>query len=209
MKPLLPLLRTLGRHCSSPAAPIDTAAKQTFGGMSQQTFTKLVEEMCPFVKNIMPLEVLNIAKGKLTVKLPFKPDYIGNALVPAMHGGVAASIIDHVGGFAAWSCIDSPQSMIATIDLRIDYLRPAPLEDLECEGKVIHFGPKKQLIRVDIALYSSKDKDRYKPIATGRGTWKSYFAKQLLDNADTVAAIVDGGTMQGAIDKLVEKAETK
>ena len=48
--------------------------------------------------------------GFLKVRLPFQSHFVGNVAVPAMHGGVVASLIDHVAGFAAWTLLDDPSS---------------------------------------------------------------------------------------------------
>ena len=47
---------------------------------------------------------------------------------PALHGGVVSTLLDTCGGAAVWTQIE-PNDRVATVDLRIDYLRPGPLAD--------------------------------------------------------------------------------
>jgi acyl-coenzyme A thioesterase PaaI-like protein len=57
--------------------------------------------------------------------LPFKHDLVGSLRIPALHGGVAATFIDHCSGLCAWSVLRDPHQTVSTIDLRVDYLSPA------------------------------------------------------------------------------------
>ena len=43
---------------------------------------------------------------------------------PLRNGGVVTALLDHVGGLAVFSTLTQP-GMVATLDLRIDYQRPA------------------------------------------------------------------------------------
>lgn len=94
-------------------------------------------------------------------------------MTSAFHGGVAATIVDHAGGFVAWSSLSNPRLTVSTVDLRIDYLAPARYiegGELFVEGLVIDQGTK--LIRSDVILYDSVEKKR--KIAVGRGTFNIY-----------------------------------
>lgn len=57
--------------------------------------------------------------------LPFKPELIANLRLPALHGGVTASLIDHCSGLCAWSTLRDPHQTLSTVDIRVDYLSPA------------------------------------------------------------------------------------
>jgi uncharacterized protein (TIGR00369 family) len=54
-----------------------------------------------------------------------------------LHGGVVATMLDTAATFAL---IDSTGTDWSTVDLRIDYLRPAPVAPLEVRGRVIQAG---------------------------------------------------------------------
>lgn len=58
------------------------------------------------------------------VHVAYSPQLIGNPETGVIHGGVITTILDHVSGMAVSNALPSRRE-IATLDLRIDYLRPA------------------------------------------------------------------------------------
>jgi uncharacterized protein (TIGR00369 family) len=54
-----------------------------------------------------------------------------------LHGGIVATLLDTAATFAL---IDATGTDWSTVDLRIDYLRPAPVAPLEVRGLVLHAG---------------------------------------------------------------------
>jgi len=69
------------------------------------------------------------------------------------HGGVAASIIDSSVGLALYSLLSSGQ-LIATIELKVNYLRPASAGPLTSTGRIIYKGKR-------IAVGESEVRDRH------------------------------------------------
>lgn len=63
-------------------------------------------------------------RGRATLMLPYKDELVGNRKTGVLHGGVITSLIDNTSGLCIWSMLDEPEAL-ATLDLRIDYLRPA------------------------------------------------------------------------------------
>jgi uncharacterized protein (TIGR00369 family) len=59
-----------------------------------------------------------------SVKLPYDAKLVGNPDTGVLHGGAITSLIDATCGLAMFMTLASPMR-IATLDLRIDYLRPA------------------------------------------------------------------------------------
>lgn len=75
-----------------------------------------------------------IEKGRVIMRLPWRADLVGNAETGVLHGGAITSLIDTAGGMAVMTMLKN-RVAIATIDLRIDYLKPAkPREDLFAEA---------------------------------------------------------------------------
>ncbi|MDX1594364.1 MAG: PaaI family thioesterase [Gammaproteobacteria bacterium] len=70
------------------------------------------------------LEVVDYAPGSATLRCAHRPELVGDPVTGVVHGGVITSILDSVCGLACFLGLDEPQA-IATLDLRIDYLRPA------------------------------------------------------------------------------------
>ncbi|KPC49960.1 PaaI family thioesterase [Amantichitinum ursilacus] len=71
-------------------------------------------------------------RGRATLELPFNDKLIGNPDTRVIHGGVVTSLIDTCSGTAIYTLLGGPEPL-ATLDLRIDYLRPArPDASLYC-----------------------------------------------------------------------------
>ena len=62
------------------------------------------------------------AEGWLT--LPYQPLFVGDTASGAVHGGVVTTMLDDACGVAVQLAMPE-RSAIATLDLRIDYMRPA------------------------------------------------------------------------------------
>lgn len=138
-------------------------------GMPGAVFIKVAEDACPFIRDTITCKVTRLEPGKMTMSMPYKPAFIGNPVSKVLHGGVAAALIDHVGGFAAMSSIQDKSMLLATVDLRIDYLCPAPPEMIHCDAEVI--STKKTLVRADIIAWNA---DRTQKIAIGRALYSMY-----------------------------------
>ena len=66
----------------------------------------------------------SIGEGRARMRLPFSPNLVGDRKQDILHGGVLTALLDNVGGSATMSALP-PETVIATLDLRIDYMRPA------------------------------------------------------------------------------------
>lgn len=73
-------------------------------------------------------------RGAVAVRLPYHERLVGNPETGVLHGGVITTLVDTVCGIAVYSALPALVP-IATLDLRIDYLKPAtPGRDLVAEG---------------------------------------------------------------------------
>lgn len=70
------------------------------------------------------LEILELDSGRARIRLPYHPQLIGNPVTRVLHGGAISSLMDATCGAAVFMKLPRPVP-IATLDLRIDYLRPA------------------------------------------------------------------------------------
>ena len=85
------------------------------------------------------LKILEIHRGVVIATLPYRPELVGDSTRGALHGGVISMMADTVGGAAVFTLTD-PGDRVATIDLRVDYLRPGRQEDLVARGRVVRAG---------------------------------------------------------------------
>ena len=66
----------------------------------------------------------------VTIKLPYRDDLVGNPETGVIHGGAITALMDASCGISVFLRKGNPRP-IATLDLRIDYLRAAdPGEDV-------------------------------------------------------------------------------
>ncbi len=60
----------------------------------------------------------------VTLAVPWREDLVGDLETGVLAGGVVSALLDHACGLAVWTALDTFQP-IATLDMRIDYLRAA------------------------------------------------------------------------------------
>ena len=70
------------------------------------------------------LEVIAYEHRILTAMLPFRPELVGNPYTGRIHGGAITTLIDQTCGTVTVCALPEPEP-IATLDLRVDHLRPA------------------------------------------------------------------------------------
>lgn len=91
---------------------------------------EMLARMSAMIRDFVPhnkalgLEVIRVSRGEVWVRLPWDAKLVGNPATGALHGGAISSAMDATGGLAIMAKLGKPGS-IATLDLRIDYLRAA------------------------------------------------------------------------------------
>lgn len=72
--------------------------------------------------------------GEPRIRVPWREDLVGDPDSGVFAGGLVTTLLDHIGGLAVWTALDAFQP-IATVDLRVDYMRAArPHRDLLAQG---------------------------------------------------------------------------
>ncbi len=133
--------------------------------MQKDDLRLFLDELIAFNK-LLGIHLLGYGEGEARMELPYSDKLIGDPQRPALHGGAIGALIDTCGGAAVWSAA-SEQDRVSTIDLRIDYLRPAPLKDLTCQASVQRIGNRVGV--ADMKVWVSADPDDV--IATGKGVY--------------------------------------
>jgi len=98
-----------------------------------------IEENIPIHK-FLGLKLILIEKGFVKVSVPFRKEVVGDIRKNRWHGGIIATIMDSVGGIAGGTYFTSLDDKLATIDLRIDYLKGAEASSILVEGKIVRLG---------------------------------------------------------------------
>jgi uncharacterized protein (TIGR00369 family) len=135
-------------------------------------------EMLPFNKILgVDIDLLDYETGDAVTSFNMTKDLIGNPTIGILHGGVTASVIDLTGGLSALlSCakfhegksldiIEKKLTSSATIDMRVDYLRPGKGRLFQCKSRIIRAGSRIVVTKID--LYNEKESR----IATGTATY--------------------------------------
>ncbi len=108
------------------------------GTVDLEAIRQFFDSAIPF-NAFLGMRLVEIARGRVVAELPFRPELIGDPTRPALHGGVISTLADTVGGAAVFTLTD-PGDRVATIDLRVDYLRPGRQETLRGVARVIRAG---------------------------------------------------------------------
>lgn len=70
------------------------------------------------------LELAGVEGDVVTLRAPYRDDLVGDPRSLVLAGGVVTTLLDHVGGLAVWTAMGG-YAPIATLDMRIDYMRAA------------------------------------------------------------------------------------
>ena len=108
---------------------------------SGQRIDKLAQLVRGFAASVphnraLGLEMLDIDVGRARMRLPYSEKLVGNPETGVLHGGAITALLDACAGAAVFMALEQPMP-IATLDLRIDYLKPAlprldVIADIEC-----------------------------------------------------------------------------
>jgi len=74
--------------------------------------------------HISGLRLDRAGPGEAWSSLPYRPVFVGDITTGVLHGGVVTAMLDESCGMAVQLALDGPRA-IATLDLRIDYQKPA------------------------------------------------------------------------------------
>lgn len=107
---------------------------------------------------------LDYDKTELTVRMALKPEFERRLGTRQFHGGPLASFIDVVGDFAIGMMVGGG---VPTMNLRIDYLRPAIGDYVTGVSRVRRTGRTAAVIDIDVT------DDQGRLVALGRGTYSS------------------------------------
>jgi uncharacterized protein (TIGR00369 family) len=105
------------------------------------------------------------------VRVPYAEHLVGDPDTGVIHGGVITALLDNASGMAVRSDPDGAdigeERSMATLDLRIDYMRPAqPRQDLYCDAHCYRMTSNVAFVRA-IAYHG----DRNDPIASSVATF--------------------------------------
>lgn len=110
---------------------------------------------------ISGLQVDRVAPGEAWSSLPYRPVFVGHTDTGVLHGGVVTAMLDESCGMAVQAALDG-RTAIATLDLRIDYQKPAT-PGVELKAHSICFRVTRSIAFVRATAYQESEDD---PVAT-------------------------------------------
>lgn len=110
---------------------------------------------------LLGLRIERITPDGARARIDMRPDLIGHFLHKRLHGGVIGAGLDAMGGLAVMGAIGARHmqepparrlerfAKLGTIDLRIDYLRPAIGAHFELSAQVLRLGSRVASTRME------------------------------------------------------------
>lgn len=112
------------------------------------------------------LRITALGDGVATMSLPGRTDWLGDPVRGLIHPGVLTVLADSACGMAVGSRVER-RTPFATLDLRMDYLRPAgPDRETQCEARCYRLTRNVAFTRATVWQDDPAD-----PIAVAQGTF--------------------------------------
>ena len=122
--------------------------------------TRIFDEMIPF-NRVLGLTITSLKPDGVTGRIAMRPELIGHFITQRLHGGVISAGLDAMAGVAVMAAIgarhmdEAPMQRLhrfgklGTIDLRIDYIRPATGDHFELRANVLRLGSRVATARME------------------------------------------------------------
>ena len=112
------------------------------------------------------MQVVATAPAKATLKIPYRSDLIGDPDTGVISGGVVTTLLDHTCGHAVAMAM-TQAGPLATLDLRIDYMRAAkPGLDVTAHAHCYKLTHSIAFVRA-----TAYDRDPQDPVATAQAAF--------------------------------------
>lgn len=108
------------------------------------------------------LKVLEAGDGEIVIEAPWREEFVVNPEGGYTHGGILATLIDLGADWAIATKLGRP---FPTVDLRVDYHRPAGKGALRVIGKIVRLGT------TFTTAEATVEDSNGKLVASGRGTY--------------------------------------
>lgn len=111
--------------------------------------------------SVLGLKISVLTPQRVTGRLAMRRELIGHYSHNRLHGGVISATLDAMGGLMVMAAIgarhmdEAPQqrlmrfSKLSTIDLRVDYLRPAVGEHFDLSAEILRLGSRVASTRME------------------------------------------------------------
>jgi uncharacterized protein (TIGR00369 family) len=115
-------------------------------------------------QRFLGVALVRAGDGEVEIRLPFREEFVRADGSDWLHGGIVSALVDIAADYAI---VTRTRGDVPTIDLRIDWLRPARRGDLTATGRVVKVGR-----TISVADVEVRD-ERGELVAVGRGAYAS------------------------------------
>jgi uncharacterized protein (TIGR00369 family) len=136
--------------------------------MSSSPTTLSFEDLAEAIKGrrsdygqISGLQLDRFAPREAWSSLPYRPVFVGDTETGVLHGGVVTAMLDESCGMAVQLALDGT-SAIATLDLRIDYQKPAT-PGLDIKAHSVCYRTTRSIAFVRSTAYQESETIRSRP----------------------------------------------
>jgi len=122
----------------------------------------------PF-QRFLGLALVRAEPGLVELRLPFREEFLRADGSDWYHGGIVSALVDIAGDYALAT---QTQAGLPTIDLRVDWLRPAHRGDLTALGRALKVG--RTVCVADVEVRDARNE----LVAVGRGTYATPVSRE-------------------------------
>jgi acyl-coenzyme A thioesterase PaaI-like protein len=147
-----------------PSSPTSSASSRSAAEHDRliALLTEMFEQRISF-NQVLGLRVLSLEMPAPQLRFDMRPELVGHFLYGRLHGGVISATLDAMAGLAVMAAIgarhldEAPPDRLrrfgklGTIDLRIDYLRPAIGPRFLLHAEVLRLGSRVATTRMEFA----------------------------------------------------------
>ena len=110
---------------------------------------------------VLGLKITSVRPEQVTARIDMRPELVGHYGYNRLHGGVVSAGLDAMAGLAVMAAIGARHmdetpfarlhrfAKLGTIDLRVDYLRPAVGDHFELRAEVLRLGSRVASTRME------------------------------------------------------------
>lgn len=145
-----------------PTTPLNSGGPEAFRAILRDVFGGDI----PHVE-ALGIAVESFEGPRILMRLPYQEALVGDPESGVLHGGAVTTLIDSACGLGVVAALDKPRP-VATLDLRIDYLKPAEAgRDLLCRAECYRVAHQVAFARA--TAFHEGEEDR--PVAAALGSF--------------------------------------